>query len=251
MAFQRTLSRLQASAHWETIEVFAKDGERLEHTFPRTVASTAREDIRQICRYFDVNYRCVGTGTQKKITALKLDAIREKARAEELAASAPACVSAFYKAALQTLPKRDHTQVNGLFVRHWGGEHAWTLGDRSIAEQYEANTRDGAVVLEHIRSVLEVRHETEAGESGGCLTAASVAEHNRKRRRIADAADVAHDGPFLGNVGEAMKANEVDEVKEVKEVLGIKRGEVGDDVSSGSDIESDLQTIQSEDYPEW
>ena len=69
----------------------------------------------------------------------------------------------------------------------------------------------------------------------------------RKRRRIADASDVAHDAPFLGKVGEAMKAKEVDEVKEVREGLGIKRGEVGDDVFSGFDSMSDLQTIHSGD----
>ena len=100
MAYQRGWNRLQSSPHWKPLEAFSKDPLRLEFGFGTDVNSTGREDIRQICKHMGLNFRCVGDGTQKRIMALKLDQIRERKRAEELALEAPRAVAGFYRQAL-------------------------------------------------------------------------------------------------------------------------------------------------------
>mmetsp|Transcript_49838 Transcript_49838/g.93421 ORF Transcript_49838/g.93421 Transcript_49838/m.93421 type:complete len:200 (+) Transcript_49838:88-687(+) len=135
MAFQRSVSRLQASPHWPLLEKFKEDGTKLELKFGNRVTSTAREDIRQICKHFGLNFRCIGAGVQKHIVALKFDAIRERARAEEVAQKAPKPVEAFYKAVLGLIPEKDHILVNALFVKHYAGEKAWSLGEERLAPE--------------------------------------------------------------------------------------------------------------------
>jgi len=134
MAYQRSLSRLQASPHWRTLEKFAVDELQLEQSFGTKVTSAAREDIRQICRHFNMNFRCVGDGSQKRIVALKFDAIRERDRAKELAQAAPTPVAGFYKAVIKLLPE-SCVKVNALFVYHYGGEKAWTLGEEGAPKK--------------------------------------------------------------------------------------------------------------------
>eukprot|EP00931_Biecheleriopsis_adriatica_P013345 TRINITY_DN114713_c0_g1_i1.p1 TRINITY_DN114713_c0_g1~~TRINITY_DN114713_c0_g1_i1.p1 ORF type:complete len:200 (-),score=45.84 TRINITY_DN114713_c0_g1_i1:11-580(-) len=129
MAFQRGWNRLQNSPHWKPLEEFAKDPLKLEFGFGTKVNSTQREDIRQICKHMSLNFRCVGQGTQKRIVALKLDAIRERKRAEELALDAPRAAAGFYRGIMNILPEAERTKVNGLFVQFYGGERAWSLGE--------------------------------------------------------------------------------------------------------------------------
>mmetsp|Transcript_64373 Transcript_64373/g.178926 ORF Transcript_64373/g.178926 Transcript_64373/m.178926 type:complete len:215 (+) Transcript_64373:34-678(+) len=129
MAFQRSYSRLQSSPHWRRLETFAADNVRLELQFGTEVTSTAREDIRQICKYLNLNFRCIGQGMHKRIVALKLDALRERARAEELVKSAPDVVGSFHRAVLELLPESEHIRATALFVKHYGGEKAWSLGE--------------------------------------------------------------------------------------------------------------------------
>mmetsp|Transcript_20624 Transcript_20624/g.30730 ORF Transcript_20624/g.30730 Transcript_20624/m.30730 type:complete len:177 (-) Transcript_20624:409-939(-) len=129
MAFQRNFGRLQSSPHWKPLEAFAADDTRLELPFGLRVNSTAREDIRQICKYLNLNFRCVGEGSQKKIIALKMDAVREKKQTEETVAAAPRHVANFYKEAMKIVGPKHAIQVNGLFVQEYLGEKAWTLHD--------------------------------------------------------------------------------------------------------------------------
>mmetsp|Transcript_50998 Transcript_50998/g.143562 ORF Transcript_50998/g.143562 Transcript_50998/m.143562 type:complete len:191 (-) Transcript_50998:178-750(-) len=132
MAFQRSLNRLQGSPHWRSLEAFAADASRVELTFSTKVTSANREDIRQICRYLSLNFRCDGDGSQKRIKALKLDIIRERVRAEELAKAAPGAVASFYRGALDLFPPEQRAKINALFVKHYGGEHAWSLGEKDV-----------------------------------------------------------------------------------------------------------------------
>mmetsp|Transcript_41909 Transcript_41909/g.130458 ORF Transcript_41909/g.130458 Transcript_41909/m.130458 type:complete len:188 (+) Transcript_41909:46-609(+) len=132
MAYQRTVSRLQGTPYWKTLEDFAADASRLEHGFGLRVTSAAREDIRQICKYLGLNFRCVGEGSQKRIMALKLDLIRERARGEELCKDAPKHTSGYFKAVLRLLPEH-RAKVTALFVKHYGGEKAWSLGEEDGA----------------------------------------------------------------------------------------------------------------------
>ncbi|CAE8630089.1 unnamed protein product [Polarella glacialis] len=117
---------------------FAADSTKVEHSFPTSVNSTAREDIRQICKHLCLNFRCRGEGTQKRILALKLDAMRERKRAEELALSAPRAAAGFYRDALNLFPEGDRIRVNGLFVQFYGGERAWSLGEAYSPEALAA-----------------------------------------------------------------------------------------------------------------
>eukprot|EP00929_Paragymnodinium_shiwhaense_P049055 TRINITY_DN24764_c0_g1_i1.p1 TRINITY_DN24764_c0_g1~~TRINITY_DN24764_c0_g1_i1.p1 ORF type:complete len:192 (-),score=52.80 TRINITY_DN24764_c0_g1_i1:302-877(-) len=130
MAFQRGHARLQSSPHYKKLEDFANDPTRLEMNFPYTVNSTVREDIRQICKQLAINFKCIGQGTQKRMIALKLDQIREKARADELVdGQAKGLVADFYKGVLKTLPPEHSSKVTALFVQHYAGERAWSLGE--------------------------------------------------------------------------------------------------------------------------
>mmetsp|Transcript_160143 Transcript_160143/g.513818 ORF Transcript_160143/g.513818 Transcript_160143/m.513818 type:complete len:180 (+) Transcript_160143:54-593(+) len=129
MAFQRSYGRLQSSPHWRTLEEFAADSTKLELAFGLRVTSTAREDIRQICKYLGLNFRCLGQGLQKKIVALKSDALRERKRAEEVTAAAPKHVGGFYRGALALLGPGHAVKVNALFVQEYVGEKAWSLGE--------------------------------------------------------------------------------------------------------------------------
>eukprot|EP00933_Yihiella_yeosuensis_P003889 TRINITY_DN1073_c0_g2_i2.p1 TRINITY_DN1073_c0_g2~~TRINITY_DN1073_c0_g2_i2.p1 ORF type:complete len:190 (+),score=49.27 TRINITY_DN1073_c0_g2_i2:43-612(+) len=139
MAFQRGWNRLQNSPHWKVLEEFAQDPLKLEHEFPaKGVTAAAREDIRQICKHLGLNFQCKGDGVLKRIFALKLDAIRERKRAEELAREAPREVAGFYRGALNLLPEAEHTKLNGLFVQFYGGERAWSLGPAYSPEALEA-----------------------------------------------------------------------------------------------------------------
>mmetsp|Transcript_4389 Transcript_4389/g.12822 ORF Transcript_4389/g.12822 Transcript_4389/m.12822 type:complete len:193 (+) Transcript_4389:50-628(+) len=128
MAFQRSYCRLQASPHWKPLEAFAADDKRLEMTFGIRVTSAAREDIRQICKYLGLNFRTLGDGSQRKIMALKLDQLREKARAEEIAKAAPKLVGGFFRSVLELIPQH-RAKVTAFFVKHYGGEKAWSLGE--------------------------------------------------------------------------------------------------------------------------
>lgn len=119
---------MQSSPHWKPLEAFLKDDSVLEYAFGREITSTAREDIRQICKFLGLNFRCIGQGSQKRMSALKLDNIREKARAEEMAKEAPAHIASFFRASLKLLPEH-RARVTALFVHHYGGERAWSLGD--------------------------------------------------------------------------------------------------------------------------
>uniref|UniRef100_A0A7S2H3I1 Uncharacterized protein n=1 Tax=Alexandrium andersonii TaxID=327968 RepID=A0A7S2H3I1_9DINO len=139
MAFQRTLSRLQGTPYWKPLEEFSKDESKLEHGFGTRVTSAAREDIRQICKYMGLNFRCAGNGSQKRIMALKLDLLRERARAEELCKDAPKHTSGYFKSVLRLLPEH-RNKVTALFVQHYGGEKAWSLGEdygKKPAEEQE------------------------------------------------------------------------------------------------------------------
>ncbi|CAE8733808.1 unnamed protein product [Polarella glacialis] len=138
MAFQRGWNKLQNSPYWKPLEAFAADSTKVEHSFPTSVNSTAREDIRQICKHLCLNFRCRGEGTQKRILALKLDAMRERKRAEELALSAPRAAAGFYRDALNLFPEGDRIRVNGLFVQFYGGERAWSLGEAYSPEALAA-----------------------------------------------------------------------------------------------------------------
>eukprot|EP00928_Gymnodinium_smaydae_P042867 TRINITY_DN28833_c0_g1_i1.p1 TRINITY_DN28833_c0_g1~~TRINITY_DN28833_c0_g1_i1.p1 ORF type:complete len:219 (-),score=70.22 TRINITY_DN28833_c0_g1_i1:362-961(-) len=145
MAFQRSYARLQASPHWKTLEEFSLDGTRLELQFPLSVTSTVREDIRQICKYLNLNFRCIGQGSQKRIYALKMDAIRERKRAEELCETAPPVVAAYFRGVRELIPADQRIRVTALFVQHYGGEKAWSLGEQRITlEEAEERASGGA-----------------------------------------------------------------------------------------------------------
>eukprot|EP00927_Polykrikos_kofoidii_P010748 TRINITY_DN14541_c0_g1_i1.p1 TRINITY_DN14541_c0_g1~~TRINITY_DN14541_c0_g1_i1.p1 ORF type:complete len:198 (-),score=50.59 TRINITY_DN14541_c0_g1_i1:42-635(-) len=131
MSFQRSYGRLQASPHWRTIEEFAKDKTRLELPFGTEISSSLREDIRQICKYIGVNFRCVGQGSQKRMVVLKFDAIRERERAEELAKQAKGPVAEFFRGVIDMLPE-ERVHITALFVKHYGGEKAWSLGEDEV-----------------------------------------------------------------------------------------------------------------------
>ncbi|CAE7691511.1 ppiA [Symbiodinium necroappetens] len=139
MAYQRGWNRLQNSPHWRPLEAFSKDPLRLELGFGTDVNSTGREDIRQICKHMGLNFRCVGDGTQKRIMALKLDQIRERKRAEELALEAPRAVAGFYRGTLNALPETEKFKINALFVQFYGGERAWSLGEAYAPEALRAD----------------------------------------------------------------------------------------------------------------
>ncbi|CAK9066857.1 Peptidyl-prolyl cis-trans isomerase A [Durusdinium trenchii] len=142
MAYQRGWNRLQSSPHWKPLEKFKNDPMRLELGFGTDVNSTGREDIRQICKHMGLNFRCVGDGTQKRIMALKLDIIRERKRAEELALDAPRAVAGFYRGALNALPETEKYRINALFVQFYGGDRAWSLGEAYAPEALQAEEEE-------------------------------------------------------------------------------------------------------------
>ncbi|CAJ1396082.1 unnamed protein product [Effrenium voratum] len=123
--------------HW-----FKNDPFRLELGFGTDINSTGREDIRQICKHLGLNFRCVGDGTQKRIMALKLDCIRERKKAEDLALEAPRAVAGFYRGALNVLPEQEKFKVNALFVQFYGGERAWSLGEAYAPENLQAEAQE-------------------------------------------------------------------------------------------------------------
>lgn len=74
--------------------------------------------------------------------ALKLDIIRERKKAEELALEAPRAVAGFYRGALNALPETEKYRVNALFVQFYGGERAWSLGEAYAPEALQAEEQE-------------------------------------------------------------------------------------------------------------
>eukprot|EP00438_Fugacium_kawagutii_P003065 Skav203449 [mRNA] locus=scaffold818:34416:40662:+ [translate_table: standard] len=81
---------------------------------------------------------------------LKLDIIRERKKAEELALEAPRAVAGFYRGALKlgsgtvnALPETEKFRVNALFVQFYGGgERAWSLGEAYAPEALQAEEEE-------------------------------------------------------------------------------------------------------------
>jgi hypothetical protein len=85
MPTQRSLAALRQTAYYRQIAHFGNrnpkfsvtgrtDGEQdNEMVFGTDVTASQREDIRQICRHLDLSFKCVGSGTQKKIVVTRPD----------------------------------------------------------------------------------------------------------------------------------------------------------------------------------
>eukprot|EP00747_Dinoflagellata_sp_TGD_P166499 gnl/TRDRNA2_/TRDRNA2_189373_c0_seq1.p1 gnl/TRDRNA2_/TRDRNA2_189373_c0~~gnl/TRDRNA2_/TRDRNA2_189373_c0_seq1.p1 ORF type:complete len:239 (-),score=57.45 gnl/TRDRNA2_/TRDRNA2_189373_c0_seq1:37-693(-) len=175
MAGQRSYGRLQASHYWKTLEKFKADDSRLEHNFGTAVNSVGREDIRQICRYMNLNFRCTGEGSCKKISALKLDCIRERKRCEEMMLTAPGPVAGFFRGALDILAEH-RLRVPALFMKYYAGERAWSLGEEQSLPPSAAATAAG-----------EGSAGLEAKDNDGIDEDADGPA--KKRRRLADGGD--------------------------------------------------------------
>ncbi len=73
MSGQKPLHILRSSKYWGVVQKFLDDQTQETLELPRTVNSTDRDVIRQICKHFDVPFKVTGEGTEKVMMIRKPD----------------------------------------------------------------------------------------------------------------------------------------------------------------------------------
>ena len=73
MSGQKPLHFLRSTRFWSIVQNFLDDPVSSEHEFPRLVTAAERDQIRQICKHFDVPFKVHGEGTEKYMVIRKPD----------------------------------------------------------------------------------------------------------------------------------------------------------------------------------
>lgn len=73
MSGQKPLHILRTSKYWSVVQKFLDDESQEFLELPRSVNSTDRDTIRQICKHFDVPFKVTGEGTEKVMVIRKPD----------------------------------------------------------------------------------------------------------------------------------------------------------------------------------
>jgi hypothetical protein len=73
MSGQKPLHILKTSKYWSVVQKFLDDESQELLELPRSVNSTDRDVIRQICKHFDVPFKVSGEGTEKVMVLRRPD----------------------------------------------------------------------------------------------------------------------------------------------------------------------------------
>ena len=73
MSGQKPLHFLRSTKWWSIVQTFLDDSDTQIFELPRTVSSADRDQIRQICKHFDVPFKVHGEGTEKFMVLCKPD----------------------------------------------------------------------------------------------------------------------------------------------------------------------------------
>lgn len=87
MSGQKPLRFLRSTKYWSMVQNFMDDTTQESLTLPRSVTASERDQIRQICKHFDVPFKVFGEGSEKYMVLRKPDySYFEQAEAEQRAA---------------------------------------------------------------------------------------------------------------------------------------------------------------------
>ena len=86
MSGQKPLHFLRSTKYWSMVQNFLDDGSQETLSLPRSVTASERDQIRQICKHFDVPFKVHGEGSEKVMILRKPDfSYFEVAEAEQRA----------------------------------------------------------------------------------------------------------------------------------------------------------------------
>jgi hypothetical protein len=73
MSGQKPLHFLRSTRFWQTVRDFLDDPSAETLELPRTITSAERDQVRQICKHFDIPFKVFGEGSEKYMVIRKPD----------------------------------------------------------------------------------------------------------------------------------------------------------------------------------
>ncbi len=86
MSGQKPLHFLRATKYWSMVQNFLDDPSQESLELPKSVTASERDQVRQICKHFDVPFKVFGEGSEKQMVLKKPDfSYFEQAEADQRA----------------------------------------------------------------------------------------------------------------------------------------------------------------------